>query len=117
MVAMQVIIQTPFPPGVADSYIPFGWYKFGMCCWTYQGDGLQVDGYNGETEWINQQFFYTEPKYANPYAFRYWLIAGVSAMIVPFLQVKSVPPDILINGLTVNPATGKGMPLILPPPP
>jgi hypothetical protein len=103
---MLIDILPPIPPGVNQSYLPFGWAKYGVCAWVY-------DGYRGETEWINFQHFVTEPKYQNVTAFDYWFQHGVTAIIKAKLEVNSKVPDISINGVNYNMATGKNMPLLL----
>ena len=105
---MLIDIQPPIPPNVNQSYMPFGWAKYGVCAWVY-------NGYRGESEWINFNHFVTEPKYKNVTAFDYWFASGVSAIVTPLLEVDSAVPDITINGITYNMATGKNMPLLLAP--
>src|ERR1700754_1183117 len=101
---MLIDIQSPFPPGVDQSYIPFGFYKFGLCCWVYEG------GYDGAIEWINTQHFVTEPKYQNPVSFRYCFLGGTIGTVTPKLVVNTSVPDITINTKVVNMATGKEIP-------
>lgn len=105
---MLIDIQTPVPSNINQSYIPFGFYKLGVCCWQYQG------GYDGEIEWINTLHFKTQPKYANPVGFRYWFALNVIALITPNITITASPPDITLDGTPYNPATGKNMPVSVP---
>lgn len=102
----QISIQGPFPPQIDQSYEPFGFYKFGLCCWQYEG-------FDGQIEWINTQFFCTEPKYPGPTAFRYWFQKNVFALVQVVPTIRSDMQSFKINGVNVNPATGDGMPLLL----
>lgn len=104
---MQIDVQTPFPPQINQSYVPFGFYKFGCCCWVYEG------GYDGVVEWINTQHFVTEPKLPSPISFRYWFALGVTALVTPIIRVNNSVPDIELNGTFYNPVSGKNMPLLL----
>ena|SRR5579872_4270248 len=107
---MYVQIQPPIPPQINQSYIPFGYWNFGLCCWQYSADGdLSGQAFDGAIEWINTMNFVTEPKYNNPVAFRYFLKAGLSAIVYPSISVNVKVPDISINGTFYNAVTGKGM--------
>jgi hypothetical protein len=111
MVAAYIAIQTPLDPNINQSYAPFGFYKFGVCCWTYQN---QVDGnvYDGIVEFINTQYFMTQAKYANPTGFRYNLFGNNTALVTFQPTIQNAAPDVSINNIAYNPTTGKGMPLI-----
>lgn len=100
-------ISTPIPGYVNQSYMPFGFWKFGLMCWVY-------DGYRGEVEWINSLKFVSEAKYADPAGVDYFFQKGVifKVQLVPHVSVNL--QDIVLNGIPFNPATGKGFPLILP---
>jgi hypothetical protein len=117
MVMMLVDIQQPIPAEIGQSYIPFGFRKFGLCCWTYEpplsvsGLAVFLGGYDGQIEWINTEHFITQSKLPNPVGFRYWLQQGCTAIITPVTQAFGAVPDIQIGSLLINPVTGKGMPL------
>lgn len=104
---IQIEIQSPIPASVNASYGNFGFHKFGVCCWVY-------DGFDGEVEFINTSKFCTEPKLPKPTGFRYWFQQGVVAKITPSITVRGDIADAIIAGQLANAVTGKGMPLALP---
>jgi hypothetical protein len=113
MVWMTVKILPPIPPWINQSYTPFGFYKFGCCCWQYQDPLGNV--WDGEVEWINTQNFVTKAKLGSVYGFRWFLWEGLLATFNPVLEVAVQAPSIEVNGTFVNPVTGEGFPLLIPP--
>lgn len=105
---IQIAIQQPVPTNINQSYIPFGFYKLGVLCWQYEG------GWDGEIEWINTLRMVTQPKLPNPIGLRYWFQPGVTAILTPVITITASPPDITLDGVAYNAATGKNMPLIVP---
>jgi hypothetical protein len=103
----------PYPPSINESYGPFGFYKFGVGCWQYDLGFPGSKLYDGAVEYINTEHFCTEPKYINPYAFRYVLFDGVSATKSMAPVLDSNIPDSVVQGEAVNAVVGKGLPLLL----
>jgi hypothetical protein len=104
---INIDINTPFDTSINQSYIPFGFYKFGICAWVYDG------GYRGACEWINTQHFCTEPKYANPISLDYCLFGSTTALITPVFVITGAAPDVILNNIPYNAATGLNMPIPL----
>ena len=102
---MIINIQPPIPPSIDMTYLPFGYGKFGLCCWTYD------QNCDGIVEWINTMNFITESKMDGVTGFRYFLRAGLYANLTPLIHVPNAPP-ISIGGFNVNPLTGAGLPLV-----
>lgn len=96
----------PIPPGVNRSYGNFGFYKFGLFCWVY-------DGYDGQVEWVNTEHFCTEPKYRHPTLARFWLQKNVIYQVKVKLQIDESLPGMIINNTLYNAATGVNMPFKL----
>ena len=108
MVQALIWSERQLPGAAPESYKPFGFAKFGLCCWNY-------GGWDGQIEWINTAFFMTISKYPNPTKLRYWAANGVQMTIQ--MQQSPVPdvPDVAINAALVNLVSGKGMPLTVVP--
>jgi hypothetical protein len=104
---MEITIQEPLPPGLGDSYPPLRWAKYGVCWWIYEN-------FAGETEWINQLHWCTEPKYGNPTMFQCRLAKGVSAILMPRIIVRTDITGMVINGVTTSLQTGRNMPFVVP---
>lgn len=100
---MQIDIQDPIPPWINNTWQPFDYYKFGLCCWVYSG------GYSGEIEWINSKHFCTEPKFGDPQAFRYCFQKGIIATVTPVIQITANVQDTIINGTNYNLVKGTNL--------
>lgn len=87
-----------------QSYRDFGFAKFGLCCWNY-------NGYDGEIEWINTDHFITQSKLNGPTGLRYYAAPGVQMLIQLQPNPQPTIPDVAINTVLRNAVTGKGMPM------
>lgn len=94
------------PQSINDSYPGYGYYRLGLMQFTYVG-------FRGPVHWINceQQCF--EPEYACPDGFDYCFFPGVIGQMTIVPMDKSDMPDMLVNNIATNLATGKGMPMKL----
>ena len=104
MPRMQIWSTVQPPAVIPQSYRPFGFAKYGLCCWVY-------NGYDGVIEWINSQFFVTDSKLPGVTGFRYYANAGVQMLLTPTTIPLPPIPDVAINAVLTNAALGKNMPL------
>jgi hypothetical protein len=104
-------INPLLPPDLNESYEPFGYFNLGICAWVYapQGQNSAAGGFRARHEFINSLLFYSEPPYPNPVAFDYYLKPGVQGIVTVEIQVRSDIPDVVINDVAYNAATGKNM--------
>ena len=110
---MYAIIQidSNLPPDLNESYIPFGYWNLGICAWTYSPKGINsaAGSFRARHEFINSLLFYSEPPYPDPVAFDYYLKPGVQGIVTLGIQVRGDVPDVVINDMAINLATGKGV--------
>lgn len=105
-----IIIHDPIPAHIDLTFGTPQFGRFGYGAWRYGTNNPLLAAAYGEVEWINFTEFVTEPKYDNPLSFDFQLKEGILFTPTWDLNIKSHAAEIILNGIKVNPATGKGFP-------
>lgn len=114
MLALITLVP-PYPDHTAYSYTsgrhPFNFAKIGLAVWCYQGTSQFDEGFAGPIHWLNQKKCIIEAEFPNPTGLKIWTAPNWSGNVRFALVEKTAMQSVVLNGKTVNPLTGKSMPL------
>jgi hypothetical protein len=101
------ITITNFPKGVALSYPPTDFGKYGWIRFLYN---FPSGTFKGPIHWVNSRTACFEPEYRCPVFVEGWFDPSVQGFMSFQAGTFADVPGATINGTQMNPATGAGLP-------
>lgn len=101
----KIVISDPVPSRFGDRYTGLGFANYGLAVWLY-------NGYKGPVHWINFRETIIQADYDGATALRVWMHPGLNYSVEPAfeLSISNTIPDLIVNGIRINPIKGIGVP-------